>query len=373
MKCEFCGASIKDTSTKCEYCGSIVTPIEKEEVKDANRAMCPKCGSDKIKFNREENTSTINQNSSVKGRRKQVRETAQVTYKTVGMCENCGNTWTISEDKSTIQEKSSAPIWLWILGWICFFPIPLTVLIYRNKSLSNKFKLILITIIWVFVMIFIASGSSDDGGKKNKNKNKNAVTSENIGNTNSENSANADNKADSDDAAADSNGDSTDNKDGESNSNINEDSFSVETKNVKYKGINFMVPVYFDKKSVSGDQLQLYPAKKTEAASLAFSCSFIKCNFNKMKRMIKDIPELYGYAVTNDDITDEKTIKIDGIQGYSINYKVNGAENACMMITGYKTAQNVIFTMLVVDDLTIAENAYVNDYNLMIEKVEISK
>ena len=44
-------------------------------------------------------------------------------------------------------------IWLWILGWLCFFPIPLTILICRSKSLSDKAKIAILGILWGFVLI----------------------------------------------------------------------------------------------------------------------------------------------------------------------------------------------------------------------------
>ena len=38
--------------------------------------------------------------------------------------------------------------WLWVLGWIFIFPIPLTIILVRNSRLRKKTKVILIIVIW---------------------------------------------------------------------------------------------------------------------------------------------------------------------------------------------------------------------------------
>ena len=43
--------------------------------------------------------------------------------------------------------------WLWILGWILCFPIPLTILMLRNKKLPNGVRYGVIAAAWLFVII----------------------------------------------------------------------------------------------------------------------------------------------------------------------------------------------------------------------------
>lgn len=38
---------------------------------------------------------------------------------------------------------------LWVLGWILCFPIPLTILVVRSKSLHVAVKAIIITVVWL--------------------------------------------------------------------------------------------------------------------------------------------------------------------------------------------------------------------------------
>ena len=41
----------------------------------------------------------------------------------------------------------------WIVGWIFFFPIPLTILVYRSKSLPQKAKVIILSVLWGYIAI----------------------------------------------------------------------------------------------------------------------------------------------------------------------------------------------------------------------------
>ena len=43
-----------------------------------------------------------------------------------------------------------------VLGWICFFPVPLTILIWRNKEMDKKTKGILTAAVWIGVLIVTA-------------------------------------------------------------------------------------------------------------------------------------------------------------------------------------------------------------------------
>ena len=52
------------------------------------------------------------------------------------------------------QETKRKNLKWWILGWLLFFPIPLTILIIKNKTLSVKNKAIIISIIWGIVLVY---------------------------------------------------------------------------------------------------------------------------------------------------------------------------------------------------------------------------
>ena len=146
MKCPSCGAEITPNSKFCESCGSQISYDMKREQELLNRQGCPKCGSSNITFNREKQ-------GEIKGK----RGTA-VVRRTVGVCMDCGNTW--YADKQEPQKKSKT--WLWVLGWICIFPIPLTILLLRKKDMNPILKYGVIALGWLVYLIIALSGSSED-------------------------------------------------------------------------------------------------------------------------------------------------------------------------------------------------------------------
>ena len=48
--------------------------------------------------------------------------------------------------KSQISEKKRHT-WLWVLGWICIFPLPLTILLVRKRNLNAVIKYGVITVL----------------------------------------------------------------------------------------------------------------------------------------------------------------------------------------------------------------------------------
>ena len=68
-------------------------------------------------------------------------------------------------------QKKKRIFW-WVLGWIFIFPIPLTIIIARNKKLKPLIKAGIIIAAWVlYLLIGIASGAV------NKNKNQSTTPS----------------------------------------------------------------------------------------------------------------------------------------------------------------------------------------------------
>lgn len=65
------------------------------------------------------------------------------------------------------QKKKSKIVW-WVLGWIFIFPIPLTIIIARNKKLKTGLKVAIIIAAWiVYLLIGIISGAAE---KQNNHK-----------------------------------------------------------------------------------------------------------------------------------------------------------------------------------------------------------
>ena len=152
MKCLSCGAEI-GTSTVCPYCDTQISSDMRSDQEILNKEGCPKCHSTNIQFRREEQGEVNSKN----GYRR--------VYKTVGLCNDCGYTWYPESEYKPSQGSSN--VWLWILGWLFFFPAPVMVLIWRKKNTWDiKVKIGVTVAFWV---LFFAIGLSDGGSSSSTN------------------------------------------------------------------------------------------------------------------------------------------------------------------------------------------------------------
>ena len=151
MKCPSCGA---ETNGKfCEYCGS---ELPKDKV---NVGVCPKCGNSNITFKRER-VGTATQRTSHKnliGTGRTGQSVSQSAYRTVGLCQNCGHTWNPNAGSKSSGKKT----WLWVLGWICIFPVPLTILLLRKKGMKPAVKYGIIVAAWLLFFVIGMSGNNE--------------------------------------------------------------------------------------------------------------------------------------------------------------------------------------------------------------------
>ena len=106
-------------------------------------ATCPSCGGSNVSFRRESV-------GEVRG-----RGASQVIHRTVGICKDCGYTFEKSSDEIAIKKPRKT--WLWVLGWIFIFPVPLTVLMLRKKDMNSILRAAIIVIGWV---IYLGMGYS---------------------------------------------------------------------------------------------------------------------------------------------------------------------------------------------------------------------
>lgn len=58
---------------------------------------------------------------------------------------------------ATVNKKRKVKKWVWVVGWILCFPIPLTAIIVRNTRMNKIIKGILISFLWFFVFVWTAS------------------------------------------------------------------------------------------------------------------------------------------------------------------------------------------------------------------------
>ncbi len=151
MKCPNCGAEISGNSKVCEFCGSSISTQMRLEQERLNKSECPKCGSTNISFGREKQ-------GEIKGKRG-----TTIVRSTVGVCKDCGYTWQTDNGGTTVNKRKT---WLWVLGWIFIFPLPLTILLLRKKEMNPIIKYGIIALAWLILIVIGVSGNSnesDDG------------------------------------------------------------------------------------------------------------------------------------------------------------------------------------------------------------------
>lgn len=149
MVCPNCGASLQvDADQKnltCSYCGNGL--YIDDEVKH-------------VQYDNAEETGY----QFEKGRQRAQAEATRVQQQTFNM--NFG------------KPPKKRNTWLWVLGWIFIFPVPLTILMLRNQKLSKPVKIGIIVSAWiVYLIIGLAGGGSGDN-KDSSNANTETTTIE---------------------------------------------------------------------------------------------------------------------------------------------------------------------------------------------------
>ena len=144
MRCPNCGAEIGN-SDKCEYCGSAISSEMRKEQEILNKNGCPKCGSTNVKFTRENHGEVSGKSSKT------------IVHKTVGICNDCGYTWYLE-----VEQPKKRKTWLWVLGWIFIFPVPLTILMLRKKDMKPILKYGIIAAAWIVYLIIGLGGNSSN-------------------------------------------------------------------------------------------------------------------------------------------------------------------------------------------------------------------
>lgn len=151
--CKFCGTESPDSASVCSSCGANEFTHKCEncgtEFDEGN--FCPKCG---VKAG---------------AKAKKCPRCGAEYYSAA--CPDCGyinnnnnnNVNTSGADRPTViyADRVVQPVnvkkrrtWLWVLGWIFIFPVPLTVLMVRNQKLGKVEKIAIITAAWLIYLFF---------------------------------------------------------------------------------------------------------------------------------------------------------------------------------------------------------------------------
>ena len=155
MKCPNCGAEV--SGKFCEYCGTQLPYEMRQEQERLNKRGCPKCGSSNTTFRREKQGEIRGENGTA------------AVMATVGLCGDCGYTWGAEEDQDVRESWRAGSdavkkrrTWLWVLGWIFMFPVPLTILLVRNKKMNVALKIVLIVVAWLAYFAIAAAGDTEE-------------------------------------------------------------------------------------------------------------------------------------------------------------------------------------------------------------------
>ena len=144
MACPHCGAALQldadQKNLKCEYCGNSV--FVDDEIKH-------------IQIDNAEESGYLFE----KGRQRAKAESAREYQHTI--------------PTYTYEKPKKRRTWLWILGWLFIFPVPLTILMVRNQKINKKVKIAIIVIAWLVYLVMARSGKS---GSSNRTKDTNEST-----------------------------------------------------------------------------------------------------------------------------------------------------------------------------------------------------
>lgn len=136
---------MKLVDTKCPRCGAAM-----EVDLEAKQAVCPYCRTvmpvdDAVQRFKLDGAAQSGYEFE-KGRQLAQTELNQMTTATPYP----------SKVQQTVVPKKKNRTWLWVLGWLFIFPVPLTILMLRNKTLAPKVRYGIIAAAWlVFLLIGI--------------------------------------------------------------------------------------------------------------------------------------------------------------------------------------------------------------------------
>ena len=166
--CKYCGSLDNNNTTTCRRCGA----MEFDYVCDncgtiyQTGLICPHCG---VRHGQKPiqcpNCGTLNYTKTCTtcgydGLKTQKQIINNTNTNISG--EHNRQSTTTNPKQSQPQQKKRHSL-LWIIGWIFIFPVPLTILLKRNKKIPNIIRTIVLSLVWMFyllVVIVIATPTS---------------------------------------------------------------------------------------------------------------------------------------------------------------------------------------------------------------------
>lgn len=128
--CPNCGAALEfdenDSQTVCEYCDSVIILDNENKSKEYEDA-----------------------GYSFEMGRQKAREELNGRY---------------IPQQNTYQneEPKKRKTWLWVLGWMFMFPIPLSIIVGRSKKIPTWLKAVIIIAVWAVYFFWLATAENED-------------------------------------------------------------------------------------------------------------------------------------------------------------------------------------------------------------------
>ena len=133
--CPHCGSALKiDPTNKnatCEYCGTAL--LIDDEVQHVQYDNAEEAGY-KFEKGRQRAQAEVRRNNTI-------------------------------NSHQYIQLPKKRKTWLWVLGWICIFPLPLTILLLRKKNMKPALKYGIIAAAWIVYLLIGVVGCLGDSSK----------------------------------------------------------------------------------------------------------------------------------------------------------------------------------------------------------------
>lgn len=136
--CPGCGAPVEvgDRKKFCEYCGSSLIVDD---------------GTEHVQINNAEDMGYQFEKGRQRARAEQQQENSQ----------NEEHPLTHTEGQPKRKHTT-----LWVLGWVCCFPIPLTILIVRSKRIKDWLKVVLLVLLWGVILLSGGKSGLTDNQEK---------------------------------------------------------------------------------------------------------------------------------------------------------------------------------------------------------------
>lgn len=153
LTCPGCGARLEvDIDRKmafCSYCGAAL-PVD-DEIQKVQLDGAEKAG---YEFE--------------KGRQRAQAEAAQASFPPQQACYQPASQPTTFQPQVPPQPQQAPQeppkrrkTWLWVLGWICIFPVPLTIIMLNKEDMSKKARYGIIAAGWIlYLLIGLGGGGS---------------------------------------------------------------------------------------------------------------------------------------------------------------------------------------------------------------------